>query len=187
MPHLTNLPPDVTEFCRRIVGLSSLVLLLLATRNSPRAQRSPTRRTDVPVSEFLIPSNAANGNFAVLARIAAIFAPHEADPASLAVVIDSGHVRAGNTLIEVAKQLVDGIVAPTTSPRIDRVVVDSTTGEASLLTGAENGPPVPPAPTTGSLPVAQLALSPGMTAKIGRAARGGRVVQYVEIPWVAGA
>src|SRR3546814_276461 len=58
----------------------------------------------------------------------------------------------------------DLIVAPTTSPRIDRVVVDSTTGEASLLTGAENGSPVPPALTTGSLPVAQIALSPGMTA-----------------------
>ena len=56
------------------------------------------------------------------------------------------------------------ITAPSVDPRIDRVVIDDTTGVVSVITGAEAASPVPPALTAGKLPVAQVALVVSQTA-----------------------
>jgi hypothetical protein len=122
------------------------------------------RRPNVPVSNFILPSNAVDGNLSVLARIAAAFAPHEADPPAMSIVLDAGHLMSTGGLIETDKQLLTGIMAPTTNPRIDRVVVSSSTGEASVVAGTESASPEPPALPPGSIPVAQIALAVGTTA-----------------------
>lgn len=71
------------------------------------------------VSRFILPSSAIDGDLAVLARIGAAFAPHASDPASMSIVLDAGHVRAGTDLIEMAKQLVAPLTAPVDNSRID--------------------------------------------------------------------
>jgi hypothetical protein len=62
------------------------------------------------------------------------------------------------TLTEKAAQTTATITAPTTDPRIDRVVIDDTTGTVSVITGTEAASPTPPALTAGKLPIAQVAL-----------------------------
>ncbi|MDP5277996.1 hypothetical protein Q9Q95_03595 [Sphingomonas sp. DG1-23] len=116
------------------------------------------------VSKFILPSNAVDGDLSVLARIAAIFAPHSSDPLSLAVVVDPGHLMVGGTLIETDAQLVDDFTPPVTDPRIDRIVISLASGVASVLPGAEDPTPVPPALEAGFAPVAQVRLTPDVTA-----------------------
>lgn len=112
------------------------------------------------VSTFGLPSSIVDGDLAVLARIAAAYAPHETDPASLAIAIDAGHVMVGTMLIENDEQLVSGFSAPTSNTRIDRVVLNPQTGVASRIAGTESATPVPPAIPAGFLPLAQVKLRP---------------------------
>jgi hypothetical protein len=116
------------------------------------------------VSKFTLPSNAVDGDLSVLARLAAIFAPHEADPVGMSLVVDQGHLMAGGKLVEVARQSVMIVPAPVTNPRIDRVVVDAKTGDASLVNGVEAATPVAPEIPSGTLPVARVRLPAGVTA-----------------------
>ncbi|MDP5280116.1 hypothetical protein Q9Q95_14395 [Sphingomonas sp. DG1-23] len=116
------------------------------------------------VSRFILPSNAVDGDLAVLARIGAAFAPHAGEPASMAIVLDAGHVRAGPSLIETTKQLVGPFTAPASNPRIDRVVVNAATGVVSVLPGTPAASPVPPAIPASFIPVAQVLLVPGTLA-----------------------
>lgn len=115
------------------------------------------------VSTFALPT-LIDGDLSVLNRLAGIFAPHENSPPSMAVVVDSGHLMVGTSLIEVASQLLSGINAPVSDPRIDRVVVDRISGAASVVIGTEAVSPVAPGIPTGTLPVARVALAPGMSA-----------------------
>lgn len=117
----------------------------------------------MPVSKFILPLSVVDGDLAVLARIGAIFAPHEADPAAMSIVLEPGHIRVGASLIEIGKQLVTGIVAPVTNARIDRVVLNNTTGVASVVKGTESASPTVPALTVGQIPVAQILLVPGQS------------------------
>jgi len=81
----------------------------------------------------------------------------------LSRTLDPGWVLSGLTLTEKAAQTTGTITAPTTDPRIDRIVIDDTTGTVSVITGAEAASPSPPALTSGKLPVAQVALAVGQT------------------------
>ena len=67
------------------------------------------------------------------------------------------------TLTEKVAQTTGTLTAPTTDPRIDRVVIDNTTGVVSVITGVEAASPVPPALTAGKLPVCQVALAVSQT------------------------
>lgn len=109
----------------------------------------------MPVNRFLLSSNRIDGDLSVLARIAAVFAPHESDPVSLAIVVDAGHLVSGGDLIETRVQLVNGFTVPNSAPRIDRVVVDAT-GLVFLVNGIEAANPKPPAIPAGTVPVAQV-------------------------------
>lgn len=77
---------------------------------------------------------AIDNSIAVLARLAAAFAPRELATPQMKVHIDAGALFIGNTLTEKAAQNTATITAPTTNPRIDRVVVDQSTGAASVVT-----------------------------------------------------
>ena len=88
-------------------------------------------------------------------RIFNDFAPHAQATPVMTVRLDAGHVFDGMTLLAVAAQSSATIVAPTTNPRIDRIVVDRLTGVVSVITGTEAASPSAPAITAGKVPVAQ--------------------------------
>lgn len=100
---------------------------------------------------------------AVMKRAGAAFAAHEADPPDMTVVVDAGPVFAGGSLTEKAQQTTAAFTAPSGDPRIDRVVMDASTGTVSVEQGAEAADPDPPSIPQGKLPVAQVALTVGMT------------------------
>lgn len=91
------------------------------------------------------------------------FAPHAQDTPNMTLALAAGAIFNGSSLTEVAAQSTSTIAAPTTNPRIDRVVVDKLTGVASVITGTPAASPSPPAITSGKLPVAQVLLTVGMT------------------------
>lgn len=104
----------------------------------------------------------ANSN--VDARISWAWAPHAQDTPNMTVRLEAGAILSGVTLTEVAAQNTGTITAPSTHPRIDRVVIDRVTGAASVVEGSEAASPTAPAIPAGKLPVAQVLLTVGMTA-----------------------
>ncbi len=99
-----------------------------------------------------------DAGFAVADRIAWAFAAHEQATPDMSVRLEAGAVFDGATLTEVAAQSTATITAPTTDPRIDRLVVNRATGAVSVVTGTEAASPTPPAITGNVAPVAQVAL-----------------------------
>jgi hypothetical protein len=108
-----------------------------------------------------------DAGFAVADRLAWAFAPHQQNQGSpapdMTLRLEAGAIFDGATLTEVAAQSTGTIVAPSVDPRIDRVVIDGTTGAISVTTGTEAASPSPPAIPAGKLPVAQVAFSVGQT------------------------
>jgi hypothetical protein len=70
----------------------------------------------------------------------------------------------GQNLVEKATQNTSAVVAPTTNPRIDRIVIDNGTGNASVITGVEATSPLPPTIPTNKSPIAQVLLQTTSTA-----------------------
>jgi hypothetical protein len=101
---------------------------------------------------------AIDGAINVLKRIAQAFAPHEQTSPNMTVRVDAGYIWSGTALTEVAAQSTGTITAPVGNPRIDRVVVDATTGAVSVVTGTPAASPTPPAIPAGKIPVAQVLL-----------------------------
>lgn len=92
-----------------------------------------------------------------------LYAPHEAVTPNMTVVLNAGALFNGTTLTENAQQTTDTITAPVSNPRIDRIVIDSTTGVVSVIAGAEAASPTPPALTSGKLPIARVLLQTSST------------------------
>ena len=99
----------------------------------------------------------------VMSRIAASFAAHEQSTPDMTVRVDAGVILDGTTLTEVTAQDTGTITAPSGDPRIDRVVIDASTGAVSVITGSEAASPSAPAITSGKLPIAQVSLSVGQS------------------------
>ena len=100
----------------------------------------------------------------MIGSIGAQFRAHEADTPDMTVVVDAGRVQNGVTLTEVAQQATATITAPTTNPRIDRVVIDNVTGVVSVIAGTEAASPVAPALTAGKIAVTQVLLQTATVA-----------------------
>lgn len=126
------------------------------------------------VAEFLQPNYttqsdstayplAIDASIAVVARTSALFASHEQSTPDMTVRVDAGAILNGITLTEVAAQSTGTITAPVTNPRIDRIVIDQTTGAVSVITGSEGASPSAPAITAGKFPVAQVLLATSST------------------------
>lgn len=107
-----------------------------------------------------------DGNFAVLQRPSAAFSVHEQATPNMTVHVEAGAiwVPSGPTLSEVAAQDTATITAPVGNPRIDRVVIDASTGAVSVVSGTEAASPSAPAIPAGQVPVARLTLSVGQVA-----------------------
>jgi hypothetical protein len=103
----------------------------------------------------------------VAKRFANAFAPHQTYSGSPApdrtVEIDAGFVLFGITLTEVAAQTVTGFTTPSAGThRVDRVVIDASTGAASRVAGtAATGSPSATAPSipAGKLPCCQVLIT----------------------------
>jgi len=96
-------------------------------------------------------------NWAVAQRIVGPFAPHAQLVPNLTLALDPGYLLSGTTLTEVNAQNVGPFVPPSSGFRIDRVVIDRSTGAASIVTGTTNSL-TPPAIPSGKLPVARMML-----------------------------
>ena len=109
-----------------------------------------------------------DAGFAVADRLAWAFAPHEQDVGSpqpdMTLRLEAGAIFDGTTLTEVAAQSTGTLAAPSTNPRIDRVVIDEASGAVSVITGSEAPSPSPPAITAGKLPIARVALVVSQTS-----------------------
>ena len=126
-----------------------------------------------PTSKPVIPKMTQNGAaypanidaaINALARPGFAFAPSEADIPNMTVRLEAGSILSGVTLTEVAAQNTATIAAPTTNPRIDRVVIDRSTGAVSVVEGTEAASPSAPAIPSGKLPVGQVLIAVGQTS-----------------------
>lgn len=99
-----------------------------------------------------------------LASIANQFAPHEQSTPNMTVRVEAGRLQAYTAITVVAAQNTATITAPTTNPRIDRIVINSTAGVVSVITGVASASPTAPAITENSSAVAQVLLQTSSTA-----------------------
>jgi hypothetical protein len=104
-----------------------------------------------------------DGNVSVLAGIAAQFAAHEVTTPNMTVKVDAGALLVNGALVTQAQQTTGTITAPVTHPRIDRIVIDATTGAISVVTGTPGASPSAPAIPAGKLPCAQVLLQTSST------------------------
>ena len=91
-------------------------------------------------------------------RRSSCFNPHQTATPAMTVSLDAGYVFNGATLTEIAAQTTGTITAPVGNARIDRVVVDRSSGAVSVVTGTPAGSPTPPAIPAGKWPIAQVLL-----------------------------
>jgi hypothetical protein len=111
-----------------------------------------------------------DANFAVAQRIADVFAPRPASPAAMSVVVDAGYTIATGpggvqTASEIGLQTLTIATAPSApNNRIDLIVVDSSSGVASVVTGTPAGSPSAPSVPAGKKQIAQVAVPNGITA-----------------------
>ena len=93
------------------------------------------------------------------------FAPHESDPQAMTVTVDSGRIFSNGTVTTKSVQTTSTITAPSGNPRIDRIVIDESTGVISIIAGVESASPVPTTIPNGKRPICQVLLdnSPATT------------------------
>lgn len=89
-------------------------------------------------------------------RIVGAFAPHVQVTPNLTVALDPGFLLNGTALTEVNAQSTGSFTLPA-ALRVDRIVIDRSTGAATIVTGTE-GSLTPPAIPFGKLPVARVLL-----------------------------
>lgn len=105
-----------------------------------------------------------DGNSAVLARTGGAYQCHAADAPDMTVKVAAGGQLVAGALVENALQTSGAIVAPVANPRIDRVVIDQSTGVASIVAGAEAAIPAAPAIPEGKWPCARFQLATATVA-----------------------
>lgn len=122
-----------------------------------------------PVSKWLLSKfttqdpatykTAIDNNFNVLQRIGTNFAPYAQDVPNMTMGISAGNIFSGTELLELDVQTTGTIVAPVSNSRIDRVVISSSTGLVSVITGTTSITPSAPNIPAGYLPVARILLT----------------------------
>lgn len=135
-----------------------------------------------PVSTYTLLNNATvsdaatyksqiDSNSVVAARVVDQFAPHQYSTPTMGITLDAGGIYDGLALTEIAAQSYTTISNPAgANQRIDRVVVNNSTGVLSYLTGTPTtGVPAAPPFSAGQLPVARIGtLALPLTASTGQ-------------------
>lgn len=83
---------------------------------------------------------------------------------AMSILVDAGSLFANGAIVSNNQQNSATITAPVSNPRIDRVVINGTTGVISIVTGTPAGSPVAPAITAGSFPCAQILVQTSSTS-----------------------
>ena len=96
-------------------------------------------------------------NWAVARRLVDAFAPHAQAAPNMTVALDAGALLQGTTLTEVNPQTVGPFTIPASAFRIDRIVIDRSSGAASVVVGTV-GSATPPSIPANKLPVARVVL-----------------------------
>lgn len=135
--------------------------MTVATYNQPDFTASPQDATTY--------KTYIDAGFSVHNGIGGAFAPHESSAGSplgpdMTVTVDAGIVRSGTSFTEKAQQTSGTITAPTTNPRKDLIVKDSTTGTIAIVTGAEAASPVDPAITDSQDLIGRITLQTSTTS-----------------------
>ncbi|MEE8208754.1 MAG: hypothetical protein V3T88_07385 [Nitrosomonadaceae bacterium] len=87
------------------------------------------------------------------------FQTTESDPQAMTVLVKAGKVMNAETLVSIANQTTTTITAPTSNPRIDRIVINRLTGVFTIITGSESATPTAPTITAGNAPSSQILLA----------------------------
>lgn len=128
-------------------------------------QSKYTRPDNTTQSASAYKANIDNG-FETFERAAGSqFQAHEQSTPDMTVRLEAGDLwdGPGNAPDVIAAQSTGTITAPSTNPRIDRVVID-TSGVVSVITGSEAASPTAPAVTSGKIPICQVALATSTTS-----------------------
>ncbi len=93
----------------------------------------------------------------VIQRIARSSTPHEQKKSDMTVRVDAGQLfySSGPPLTKIATQSTSIIVKPTTPLRVDRIVIEDSTGVVFIFAGAETANLTPPTITTRKLSITQ--------------------------------
>lgn len=119
---------------------------------------------DFTAQSATVYKTSIDDSVSVMARLAAQFACHEQSTPDMTVAIDAGAIYRVPALNEIAAQNTGTITAPSANPRVDRVVIDRTTGIVAVVTGAEDASPSAPAIGAGNAPIAKIALVVSQTS-----------------------
>lgn len=103
-------------------------------------------------------ANLDNG-IAVVAEVAAQFAPRENSPAAMQVLVSAGVLSDGSAI----NATTVAIPAVSANPRIDRIYLNLTTKAFVRLAGTENAAPVAPAYPSGVYPICQVTVGTGVS------------------------
>ncbi len=98
-----------------------------------------------------------------LDRTASAFSCHEQSTLNMTVRVDAGAIWDGSDVTEIDAQNTSIITAPTTNPRIDRVVLVIATGAIEVRSGNEAASPQPPSIPSGRRPLCKVSLAPGQS------------------------
>ena len=124
-----------------------------------------TRPDNTSQSASAYKANIDNGFETYERASGSLFQGHEQSSPDMTVRLEAGVLwdGPGNAPVDVAAQSTGTITAPSTNPRIDRVVVD-TSGTVSVITGTEDASPTAPAVTAGKITICQVALATSTTS-----------------------
>jgi hypothetical protein len=119
---------------------------------------------------------ATNADAANLALDVQFYA-HETTVPDMTVTIDAGKLFT-TLLITKAQQISATITAPVTDPRIDRIAIDTATGDLVIIAGTENASPVAPSYLSTYYPICQIALAISTTEITNSLITDERVLSY---------
>lgn len=129
----------------------------------------------MPVAKFTQPDYTSqsgtayplniDADFKVLSETGLDFAPRAADTPNMTVIVEAGTLLTATGIVNVGQQTSATIVAPVTpNNRIDRVVMNRTTGIINVVTGTPAVSPVAPAIPADRLPICQFTVIPLQTS-----------------------
>lgn len=100
------------------------------------------------------------------------------------VYINGGDIWTGSDLTPISGQIISGLTAPATNPRIARVFIHPQTGQILALIGTEAATPVPPPTPNGYVPLFKIYTYPGQTHLVDSDFTDERIYTHNKLPTI---